>query len=122
MPAFARVYTGADGKSQLEEMEPTFVSFVDTEGAHGEGTPMEAATGITIRRNPPGYFLDWHNAPRRQYTITIAGEVEIGTSDGSVRRFGPGSVLLAEDLTGQGHTTRVVGTEARYTIIVPLAD
>jgi quercetin dioxygenase-like cupin family protein len=122
MPAFARVYTGADGKSQLVEMEPTFVSFVDTEGAHGEGTPMEAATGITIRRNPPGYFLDWHNAPRRQYTITIAGEVEIGTSDGSVRRFGPGSVLLAEDLTGQGHTTRVVGTEARYTIIVPLAD
>ena len=122
MPAFARVYTGADGKSQLVEMEPTFVSFVDTEGAHGEGTPMEAATGITIRRNPPGYFLDWHNAPRRQYTITIAGEVEIGTSDGSVRRFGPGSVLLAEDLTGQGHTTRVVGTETRYTIIVPLAD
>ncbi len=122
MPAFARVFTGADGKSQLEEMEPPFASFVDTEGAHGEGTPMEAATGITIRRNPPGYFLDWHNAPRRQYTITIAGEVEIGTGDGAVRLFGPGSVLLAEDITGQGHTTRVVGTETRYTVIVPLAD
>ena len=110
MPAFARVYTGSDGKSHLEEMEPPFVSFVDTEGAHGDGTPMEAATGITIRRNAPGYFLDWHCAPRRQYTIMIGGEVEIETGDGTVRRFGPGSVMLAEDTTGQGHTTRVPGT------------
>ena len=122
MAVFARIYTGDDGRSHLEEMAPTFEPFVDTEGAHGEGTPLEPATGITFRRNPPGYFLDWHNAPRRQYTITISGEVEIGTGDGTVRRFGPGTVLLAEDLTGQGHTTRVVGTETRITVVVPLED
>jgi hypothetical protein len=122
MPNFLRVYSGADGKSHIEEMKPPFNPFVDTEGAHGDGTPLEAATGITIRRNPPGYFLDFHCAPRRQYTITLAGEVEVGTGDGVVRRFGPGTVLLAEDLTGRGHTTRVVGTETRYSIIVPLAD
>ena len=122
MPTFARVYTGDDGKSHIEEIDPPFEPFLDTEGAHGEGTPLEAASGITFRRNPPGYFLDWHNAPRRQYTITVQGEVEIGTGDGTVRRFGPGSILLAEDLTGQGHTTRVVGNETRYGIIVPLAE
>ena len=122
MPNFVRVYSGTDGKSHLEEFEPDWNPFVDTEGAHGEGTPLESATGITIRRNPPGYFLDFHCAPRRQYTITIAGELELGTGDGTVRRFGPGTVLLAEDLTGQGHTTRVVGTETRVTIVVPLAD
>ncbi len=120
MAVFARIYTGDDGRSHLEEVAPPFEPFVDTEGAHGEGTPLEAATGITFRRNPPGYFLDWHNAPRRQYTITISGEVEIGTGDGTVRRFGPGAVLLAEDLTGQGHTTKVVGTETRITVVVPL--
>ena len=122
MPNFVRVYSGADGKSHLEEFEPDWNPFVDTEGAHGEGTPLESATGITIRRNPPGYFLDFHCAPRRQYTITIAGGLELGTGDGTVRRLGPGTVLLAEDLTGQGHTTRVVGTETRVTIVVPLAD
>ncbi len=122
MPNFVRVYSGADGQSHLEEFEPDWNPFIDTEGAHGEGTPLESATGITIRRNPPGYFLDFHCAPRRQYTITIAGELELGTGDGTVRRFGPGTVLLAEDLTGQGHTTRVVGTETRVTIVVPLAD
>ncbi len=122
MPNFVRVYSGADGQSHLEEFEPDWNPFVDTEGAHGEGTPLESATGITIRRNPPGYFLDFHCAPRRQYIITIAGELELGTGDGTVRRFGPGTVLLAEDLTGQGHTTRVVGAETRVTIVVPLAD
>jgi hypothetical protein len=122
MTIFARIYTGADGCSHLEEHAPPFEPFVDTEGAHGEGTPLESATGITFRRGAPGYFLDFHTAPRRQYTITLSGEIEIGTGDGTVRRFGPGSVLLAEDLTGQGHTTRVVSREPRVYIVVPLTD
>lgn len=122
MPTFVRIYTGDDGKSHVEEMEPDFQAFVDTEGAHGEGTPLVGATGLTIRRNAPGYFLDYHCAPRRQYTITLSGEFEIGVGDGKVRRLGPGTVLLAEDLTGQGHTTRVVGNETRVSIVVPLAD
>ena len=122
MATFVRVYSGDDGQSHMEEFEPDFKPFVDTEGAHGDGTPLEAATGITIRRNPPGYFLDWHCAPRRQYTITIAGELEVGVGDGTVRRMGPGTILLAEDLTGQGHTTRVVGNETRITVVVPLGE
>lgn len=122
MPTFLRVYTGEDGKSHIEEIEPSFKSFVDTEGAHGQGTPFEAATGITFRISPPGYFLNWHNAPRRQYTITLSGEVEVAVGDGTVRRLGPGDILLAEDLTGQGHTTRVVGKEPRLAVVVPLAE
>jgi hypothetical protein len=30
-------------------------------------------------------------------------------------------VLLAEDLTGQGHITRVVGNQPRLSVVVPLA-
>jgi hypothetical protein len=69
----------------------------------------------------PGTFVDWHNAPRRQYVITLAGGVEIGLGDGSVHRFGPGEGILAEDLTGKGHTTRAVGNEPRITVTIPLA-
>ena len=122
MPTYLRVYTGDDGKSHFEDFEPDFQPFVDLEGAHGDATPLQAATGITIRRNPPGYFLDWHCPPRRQYAITIGGQVEIGVGDGTVRLLEPGSILLAEDTTGQGHTTRAVGNETRITIMVPLAD
>jgi hypothetical protein len=39
-----------------------------------------------------------------------------------VHRFGPGHVTLAEDLTGKGHTTRVVGNVPRVTATIPLAD
>ena len=99
MPTYIRVFTGDDGLSHIEESELPFEAFLDTEGAYGDGTPMENATGITFRRNPPGYFLDWHCAPRRQYSIILAGEAEIASSDGTVVRCGPGSILLAEDLT-----------------------
>lgn len=122
MPTFLRVYTGEDGKSHSEEISPGFQPFVDTEGAYGEGTPLEAATGITFRVAPAGYFLDWHCAPRRQYTITLSGEAEIEVADGTVKRVGPGDVLLAEDLTGTGHTTRVVSDEPRVYVVVPLGD
>ena len=40
----------------------------------------------------------------------------------TVARIGPGDVVLAEDLTGQGHITRVVGSEPRFYAIVPLSD
>ncbi len=117
-----RVYTGTDGQSHLEEMNLPLEPFVDTEGAYGEGTPLEPAAGITFRVAEPGYFLDWHNAPRRQYTITLSGVAEIEVGDGTVRQVGAGDVLLAEDLTGQGHTTRVVGTEQRLSVVIPLSD
>ena len=120
MPAYARIFTGDDGLSHIEDIELPFDPSLNPEGAI-EGTPLEGATGITFRRSPPGHFQDFHIAPRRQYTITLSGEVEVGCGDGTVRRFGPGAVLLAEDLTGKGHTTRVVSSEPRIFIVVPLA-
>jgi uncharacterized cupin superfamily protein len=53
--------------------------------------------------------VHWHTAPRRQYIFILAGQMEIGIGDGTTRRFGPGDVVLADDRTGQGHTTRSLG-------------
>jgi len=50
---------------------------------------MQATKGIVFRTTKPGHFSDWHNAPRRQFVITLAGEVEIGLGDGTVHRYGP---------------------------------
>jgi len=120
MPKIWRVYSGADGRSHVEELALDMKPFTDTEGAHGEGTPLQAGTGIVFRVSPPGYRLDWHCAPRRQYSITLSGQAEIQVGDGTVVRVGPGDVLLAEDLTGQGHVTRSVGDGPRFYAIVPL--
>jgi hypothetical protein len=62
------------------------------------------------------YDRSWHNAPLRQYVVTLTGWWEIEVSDGEVRRFGPGSVLLAEDTTGKGHVNRVNGPTERLMI------
>jgi quercetin dioxygenase-like cupin family protein len=115
-----RVYSGADGESRLEEMPLAMRPFVDVEGAHGEAAPTQKASAITFRVAPPGYVLDWHCAPRRQYSISLSGQAEIEVGDGTVARLGPGDVVLAEDLTGRGHVTRVVGDQPRFYAIVPL--
>ena len=53
--------------------------------------------------------------------ITLQGGAEIGIGDGTVKRFGPGDVLLADDLTGRGHTTKAVGDVPRVSVAIPLA-
>jgi len=122
MPKIWRVYSASNGQSRIVEMPLAMQPFVDTEGAHGEGTPMQPTTGIVFRVSPPGYVLDWHCAPRRQYSLSLSGTAEIEVGDGTVARLGPGDVLLAEDLTGEGHITRVVGDQPRFYAIVPLKE
>jgi hypothetical protein len=117
-----RVYSDANGQSRIAEMPLAMKPFLDTEGAHGQATELQAAKGIVFRISPPGYVLDWHCAPRRQYSISLTGTAEIEVGDGTVARIGPGDVVLAEDLTGQGHITRVVGDQPRLYAIVPLSD
>ena len=51
----------------------------------------------------------WHATPKRWFMVTLAGEIEITTSDGETRSFGPGGIWLLDDTTGKGHNTRVVG-------------
>jgi hypothetical protein len=110
--SITRLYTGPDGTSHIEALDPS---------THPELTTLQATRGVVFRETPPGHFHDWHNAPRRQSVITLEGEVEIGLGDGTVHRFGPGHATLAEDLTGQGHTTRVVGTKRRVTATIHLS-
>ena len=110
---FIRIYSGEDGQSHFEERElPT---------GPGGWSSMEAATGISFHHIKPGRFNDWHHAPRRQYVIAVSGELELRIGDGTVQRLGRGDVLLAEDLTGQGHTTRVVSSETWVSVAIPLA-
>jgi quercetin dioxygenase-like cupin family protein len=108
----SRLYTGSDGQTHIEQLSLE---------SHPELATLQRAEGIQFRSTPAGNFIDWHPAPRRQFVITISGEVEIGLEDGSVHRFGPGHVNLAEDVTGKGHTTRVVGSVPRVTATIPLA-
>lgn len=110
-----RLYTGADNESHFEDID------VDM---HPQGvdlaSALQPAHGIMFRSAPPSHRSSYHPVPRRQYVITLSGQVEIETGDGTVRRFGPGDVMLAEDTTGRGHLTRVVGDQPRHYVFIPL--
>jgi redox-sensitive bicupin YhaK (pirin superfamily) len=49
-----------------------------------------------------GVSLDWHNAPHRQYVITLSGRLEFETRTGARQVVEPGDILLAEDTSGGG--------------------
>ena len=84
-----RLYTGADGVTHLEDMEPKDMRF--------------SATEIVIRSAPSDLPSPWHNAPLRQILIVRTGNVKVEVEDGAVRQLGPGDMVLEEDLTGKGH-------------------
>jgi len=108
-----RVYTGSDGQSHMEDFD-----LAD----HPNMESLLGVSSITFRIGEVGRFSDWHRESRRNYIITLSGEGEIGLGDGTVHKIGPGRVMLVEDLTGQGHTTRVSSDVPRITIAIPLTD
>lgn len=108
-----RIYTGNDGQTHFEDLQ--------IPAAEIHNVAIQAGTDIVFRRFPADYFSDWHVAPRRQYIFILSGHMEIGIGDGSTRRFGPGDVVLADDLTGKGHTTRSLGVP-RVSATVATAD
>ncbi len=112
-----RLYSGSDHQSHFEDVELSF-----DPGERLNTTKLQAAAGVVFRLAPVGHVIDWHPAPRRQYVVTLSGEWDIECGDGTVRRFRPGDVMLADDLTGQGHVSRVVGAEPHVFMTVPLAE
>ena len=109
-----RIYTGQDGQTHFEDLPLPA-------GEESRNVALQASANLAFRRFPADYFSDWHTAPRRQYIFILAGQMEIGIGDGTTRRFGPGDVVLADDLTGKGHTTRSVGGGPRISATVPVA-
>ena len=111
-----RVYSGDDGESHFEDLE---IPLKDL-GNIGKLSKLQEATGVVFRTTDGSYEYGWHCAPRRQYVINLDAAVELEVGDGTVRRLEPGSVLLAEDLTGRGHISRAVDSKTRTSIFVTL--
>jgi mannose-6-phosphate isomerase-like protein (cupin superfamily) len=96
-----RIYTGDDGQAHFEDLDSPTEPIQRVATKPGED--------LVFRRSPVDSFSDWHNPSRRQYLFVIDGRMEVSVADGSSRQFQPGDVLLAEDMTGQGHVTKSIG-------------
>ncbi len=120
---YVRIYCDADGASHLEELDLELrpVEYAPPAPALdlSEALPAERALLFSM---PVGWFGDWHPSPRRQLYCNLGGHLEVAVSDGESCVLGPGDIVLVEDVTGIGHTTRVLGDEPSSGVFIHLAE
>jgi hypothetical protein len=118
-----RIYSDADGGSHFSQMTITFtlIDYAPPAPPISVSAVMDAEN-VSIISSPPGWFGDWHPAPRRQFIIVLSGELEVEVSDGEKRRFGPGAICLVEDTIGDGHASHVTSKVRSYVAVVPLSN
>jgi hypothetical protein len=118
---YTRVYADPMGESHYEDVAVTLVPI----GFAPPAPPLhlstfQPATQYAFCRFPAGWVSTWHPTPQRQWFCILSGELEGQVSDGELRRFGAGSLVLLDDTTGKGHTARVVGPTNIMSVVVQL--
>jgi hypothetical protein len=118
---YTRLYADTRGETHYEDVE---VALASVEFA--SSTPpiylsaLCAATRWGVCQFPAGWMGPWHRTPQRQFFCLLSGETEVHVSDGEVRQFRAGSMVLFEDTTDTGHLSRVVGPTAAVAVVVQL--
>jgi hypothetical protein len=111
-----RLYTGSDQQSHFEDIN---IELGD-QGAIGFLSARHPASSIIFRYTAGDYDYDWHNAPQRQYIVILEGGLDVEIGDGTRRQFGPGDIVLAEDVDGQGHISRAVNGQPRRSLFITI--
>jgi len=117
------LYIDSDGDSHFKDAEVGFESVNFAPPA----PPVDLshflpADQLVFFKTPPGWFGDWHPAPKRQFFFCLSGEIELTASDAEKRTFLPGDVFLLEDTTGKGHQTKVTSKEEYIAAVTQLAQ
>jgi hypothetical protein len=121
---YVRLYADESGESHFEDLE---IALVPVDFAP-PAAPLNIAQFLPTAQSrwveaPVGWDGEKpHLSPHRQIFCLLQGEYEVTVSDGNVRRFAAGSMLLLEDTWGKGHSTRVTGKDDVLVFSVALAD
>jgi quercetin dioxygenase-like cupin family protein len=115
-----RLYTGTDGQSHAEDTQIAWRP-AKLRAELNESDSVKV-TSAQFLRWPRGFVWEGHPASKRQYVIIVSGRGEVDVVGGKKVQLAPGRVLLAEDVTGKGHTTRVGADEDLVMLLVPLAQ
>jgi quercetin dioxygenase-like cupin family protein len=118
---YTRVYTDSSGASHFADAEMVLAA-VAVQGASRtmSARPLGGA-GSTFFCYEPGTTVDWHPAPRRQFYLIVSGGLDLEVSDGEVRRFGPGDLLLGEATEGPGVRARWSDDGRSCGVMLPLS-
>jgi hypothetical protein len=119
---YTRIYCDATGESHFEGVSISLapVNFAPPAPPVSVAAPTEVER-LILAEFPLEWASTWHPAPHRQFYFQLSGTLEVKVSDGQVRQFSAGSLVLLEDITGKGHCTRVLGSAVVKAVFVRLA-
>ena len=102
-----RLWTDSEGISLFEEGSIVLKN----------GSPVNLLSdkfltkSISFAETQAGQSLDWHNAPTKQFVITLRGTLDFWNKLDDHFVITPGDILLAEDVTGSGHSWKLIGDD-----------
>ena len=118
-----RLYSDSGGESHFQDLDIELSSIDFTASAPPLFvSSLCKATLVSFFGAPAGWISDWHSSSGRNLFSIISGQWEIAASDGEMRRFSQGDVLLVEDTTGKGHASRVIGEENSLALLISLVE
>ena len=118
---YVRVVATTDGGSAFEDdvLSLTMTEIVAGVPPMSVGA-MSSTAPVTYLRSD-AFDSEPHPAPRCQWVVMLRGEIDVTTSDGECRRFGPGDLLMVTDTDGSGHTTSAAGRPPFEALFIPVS-
>lgn len=113
-----RLYNAEDGNSHFEE---GLIDLPHSERGDVLSNVFDVKS-ISFRETEAGGQFEWHDAPTRQFVITLSGILEFEMKGGAKVRINPGDILLAEDTAGSGHRWHLVDNNPWRRAYVVLQD
>jgi quercetin dioxygenase-like cupin family protein len=104
MLSITRLYADEHGLARFQDIEIPFAPDDPPPDVMSVSEPWQASA-VLFGRGPAGGSHPEQPEHQRQLIVGISGTVEI-TASGATRTFRPGDVLLVEDTTGVGHSSR----------------
>jgi hypothetical protein len=120
---YVRVFADDAGRSRMEERTLA----LDRELSAPPAEPLKIASLVTVFGSPADVMLvtgeaAWagaepHPAPGRLLWAILAGEWRVTVDEGVSRTFSAGDLVLFEDTSGNGHSSRILSDGARAVVL-----
>ena len=122
------VHADPGGKEASEHRTPVvkLINTADNHSAFIRGSIPSLAKISSENLYFSNTFEEWqkgiHPAPKKQYVVTMKGKLKFKVSDGSTFIIEPGTVLLADDTQGEGHSWDIVEGKEWVRVYIPVGD
>lgn len=103
-----RVYAEPNGRTRIEEQRLVLAP-------QGGSLLEQTAETVALRVLPPSMRFDWHKPSRRRLVALLRGKARMTLRDGTQAEVVPGTLLLVENTTGEGHRGEF-GIDGEYVV------